>query len=651
MKTKWITRSLMTALASLFAAGTSVAQTFEVVHSFVPGEGMDPQSGLVQMLDGDFAGTTVGGFGTLFKMDTRGRLVTVHLFEGMNDGANPHAPLLLTPDGGLFGTTMSGLAGWGGVFELKPSGNLIVLKAFVLSTKGPEGEGAFPHAPLYRPNTRSASDGMYYGVTTRGGMDDLGTIFSMDAFHNVKTIRHFSGIDGAMPFESLVELDGYLFGTTTRGGAANHGTIFRLDLGGANFQVIHDFAGFDGARPEAPLIVANGVLYGTTFEGGRTGLGTVFQLDPSGANFHVLHSFAGIDGANPHAALVKARDGHLYGTTFAGEGGLHDGNFGNIFKIHGTRGDLSIVHRFTRWDGAFSQSRLIEASDGALYGTTGQGGSDDLGVVFRVVFVPIRSIAPSSGPAAGGTAVAITGGNFRPGAGLTFGGADAERLVVASESSITAVTPALEAGTLNDVLVDNLDRTRGGVLKGFFADFLDVARDDIFHDFVEKAVRNRVTAGLGNGTYGRDASATRAQIAVFLLKAKHGPFYAPPPATGTVFADVPADDPFASWIEQLYHEGITYGCDGGTRYCPYEPTTREQMAVLIVNARSSPNLIPPECRGIFLDVPCSSPFAPSIEILFDEGITGGCGGRYYCPADPATRGQAAAFVTKAFHLP
>jgi hypothetical protein len=49
-------------------------------------------------------------------------------------------------------------------------------------------------------------------------------------------------------------------------------------------------------------------------------------------------------------------------------------------------------------------------------------------------------------------------------------------------------------------------------------------------------------------------------------------------------------------------------------------------------------------------VPCSSGFAPWINELVAENITGGCGGGNYCPADPATRGQMAAFVVKTFNL-
>lgn len=70
-------------------------------------------------------------------------------------------------------------------------------------------------------------------------------------------------------------------------------------------------------------------------------------------------------------------------------------------------------------------------------------------------------------------------------------------------------------------------------------------------------------------------------MAIFLLRLKHGGNYTPPPATGTVFADVQASYWAAAWIEELANEGITSGCGGGL-YCPNASVTRAEMAVLLV---------------------------------------------------------------------
>ncbi|HSK77589.1 MAG TPA: S-layer homology domain-containing protein, partial [Thermoanaerobaculia bacterium] len=70
------------------------------------------------------------------------------------------------------------------------------------------------------------------------------------------------------------------------------------------------------------------------------------------------------------------------------------------------------------------------------------------------------------------------------------------------------------------------------------------------------------------------------EMAIFLLRAKHGVAYTPPPATGTVFSDVPAVFWAGSWIEQLAAEGITLGCAPGL-YCPGDPVNRAQVAAFL----------------------------------------------------------------------
>ncbi|HVQ54783.1 MAG TPA: hypothetical protein VMT25_06375, partial [Thermoanaerobaculia bacterium] len=91
---------------------------------------------------------------------------------------------------------------------------------------------------------------------------------------------------------------------------------------------------------------------------------------------------------------------------------------------------------------------------------------------------------------------------------------------------------------------------------------------------------------------------------------------------------------------------------GGGNYCPGTPVSRAQMAVFLLKAEHGPDYAPPQCVGIFDDVPCPSLFADWIEELFAEGITGGCSAdpALYCPSDPTTRGQAAALLSTTFRL-
>ena len=111
--------------------------------------------------------------------------------------------------------------------------------------------------------------------------------------------------------------------------------------------------------------------------------------------------------------------------------------------------------------------------------------------------------------------------------------------------------------------------------------FPDVPTSNAFYFYVENIFHLGITGGCGGGNYCPGNTVTRAQMAVFLLKASLGSFYVPPACTGTVFLDVPCTGGlFDPWIEDLAARGVTGGCGGGN-YCPGNPNTRGQMAVFL----------------------------------------------------------------------
>ena len=110
--------------------------------------------------------------------------------------------------------------------------------------------------------------------------------------------------------------------------------------------------------------------------------------------------------------------------------------------------------------------------------------------------------------------------------------------------------------------------------------FNDIGSGDFAASFIEQLAADGITAGCGNGNYCPDDVVTRDQMAVFLLRAKHGSGYSPPAPSGA-FGDVPIGHWAAAWIEQLAGEGITAGCGNGD-YCPDAEVTRDQMAVFLV---------------------------------------------------------------------
>jgi uncharacterized repeat protein (TIGR03803 family) len=670
--------------------------TLTPLHSFDGGDGANPDAVLFQDGSGDLYGTTVNGgpsgWGTLFRLDASGTLTTLHTFNYTN-GANPYAALIQDGSGNLYGTTVNGgVGGYGSVFRLDASGTLSTLHPFANS------DGAHPYAALIRDGS-----GNLYGTTFGVSLADIGgTVYKLDDSGTLTTLHAFGGFDGDNPYGALIQDgSGNLYGTTSEGGTGLAGTVFKLDpvgtlttlhnfhssdggdleaaltqdssgnlygttlLGGTNFfagtvfklettenlTTLHNFSESDGAKPGAALVRdASGNLYGSTVGGGAHGYGTVFMLDGSGL-LTTLHSFTFLDGAYPHD-LMRDSSGNLYGTTY--DGGAHGS--GTIFKLDPS-GTLTTLHSFNDAGGSHPVAGLIQDSSDNLYGTTYDGGSGGTGVVFlfntTTSPLTVSAIAPSSGPSSGGTTVSVTGAGFLEGASLTIGAVEAVGVVAVDSTEIKASTPALLPGTLNDVTVTNPGSspgTSGTLTAAFFADFLDVSASDIFHHYVEEIVRNGITAGCGGGYYCRDNPALRKQMAVFVLKAKEGASYTPPAAVG-IFTDVPVSDPFAPWIEELYKRGVVAGCGQGPAYCPDGAVLRQQMAVFLLKTLLGSSYVPPGCAGIFPDVPCSNPFAPWIEDLFNRGIAAGCGNGSYCPYNPTTRGQMAVFLVKTFALP
>ncbi len=80
--------------------------------------------------------------------------------------------------------------------------------------------------------------------------------------------------------------------------------------------------------------------------------------------------------------------------------------------------------------------------------------------------VTVTSIAPNTGPSAGGTTVSIGGSGFESGATVDLGGAAATGVTVASSTLIEATTAPHPAGTVS-VTVTNPDSTAGSLPNGF----------------------------------------------------------------------------------------------------------------------------------------------------------------------------------------
>jgi hypothetical protein len=206
------------------------------------------------------------------------------------------------------------------------------------------------------------------------------------------------------------------------------------------------------------------------------------------------------------------------------------------------------------------------------------------------------------------------------------------------------------AGTRMDLSV--VDAVGGcastAAVARILADFTDVPPSHLFHGPIVDVALSGISTGCGSGKFCPSDAVTRAQMAVFILRAVHGAAYKPPAASGTLFSDVPPGTFLADWIERFAVEGFTTGCGGGN-FCPDEALNRAAAAVFLLRGKHGTSYSPPSASGtVFDDVPPGAFLGSWIERLAAEGITGGCGGGNFCPGSPVTRGEMSAFLRRAF---
>lgn len=208
-------------------------------------------------------------------------------------------------------------------------------------------------------------------------------MFQISSNGALTSLYSFSGAsDGSQPVAGLVlGSDGNFYSTTEYGGTNGDGTVFRISTNG-DLTSLYSFTGSsDGYAPGGGLARgSDSTFYGTTEYGGTNDAGTVFQISPGGALTSLYSFTGGNDGGEPEAGLAPGTDGNLYGTT--GYGGTN--YCGTLFKIS-PNGVLATLYSFTGvQDGAIPQAGLMQARDGNFYGTTESGGMGAVGTVFQL---------------------------------------------------------------------------------------------------------------------------------------------------------------------------------------------------------------------------------------------------------------------------
>jgi uncharacterized repeat protein (TIGR03803 family) len=436
-----ISISLVVLTANALAGGNE-----QVIYRFQGGsDGYNPSGNLLADKAGNLYGTTVeggtggscgyneNGCGTVFQLSPPAQRgdpwveTVLYRFAGSRDGYYPTTALVADRDGNLYGTTDEGGAHNNGtIFKLKrPSSSGAAWTHRVLynfkgvpSGRG-DGDGAQPNGVVFDAagNLYGTTDGGGFCTEFEGAVNCYGSVFELAAPTGpggvwTESILYRFGTSGdSNPHSSVIfDNNGNLYATAYVGGKG-FGGVFELTPPSApgnpwTGKTLYDFNNTDGGVPNGSLVFDQaGNLYGTTLQGGAANMGTVFELTPPASpggswtetELYGFQSFQSGDGNAPLANVTFDKLGNLFSTAWVG-GNL---NRGTVFQLtppsSGGEWTETTLHTFGSGnDGEEPESGLIWGHDGALYGTTAQGGSKpsaqcmldnyawSCGVVFRI---------------------------------------------------------------------------------------------------------------------------------------------------------------------------------------------------------------------------------------------------------------------------
>jgi uncharacterized repeat protein (TIGR03803 family) len=350
--------------------------TYTDLYNFNTTKGENPIGDLIisgSTLYGMTGGGGANGFGNIFSVNINGSAYTdLHDFtNSATDGAFPTADVTLYY-GLLYGMTSGGGAnGWGVIFSINPNGSgFQVLSSFGSGSNS----GSQPTGSLV------LSGNMLYGCAG-GGVNGNGTIFSFNPLGNVYTdLYDITTASGVIATGTIAFSHGVFYGPAA-GGTGNDGFIYAVDSNGSNFQTLITFNGTNGVEPGPyqKLVVSGTTIYGMANAGGASGNGLIFSVGTTGSGFKDLYDFTGNEGngAAPQGSLILSGS-TLYGMT-AGAGGSYSA--GLIFSISTDGSAFTDLWNFNSADGAFPEGGLL-LSNNVLYGMAYSGGQYGWGSIF-----------------------------------------------------------------------------------------------------------------------------------------------------------------------------------------------------------------------------------------------------------------------------
>lgn len=302
--------------------------------------------------------------GTLLEFDIATKKLTrVHSFLD-SEGANSYGTPMVA-NNIIYGYTRNGGIGQRGVLY---SYHLSSRKYTALLHFEPKPNGA-----TGINNLMQASNGLMYGTTQLGGKYGKGVIYSVDPVtDSFKKLYDLKDSTGFNLFGRMVDANGILYGFANSGlNDTRYGVLYSFNPKTNEYKIIEKLEqNKHGYHPQGHLILAkNGNLYGLTRE--RTN-SRILEYTPGEDSVRSVFQFADSIGRDPMGSLVEASNGKMYG--FTNNGG--DSSSGVFFEFDVSNYSYKVIQHLSKELGQYSQSSLVEAPNGTLYGVTYRGGSD-----------------------------------------------------------------------------------------------------------------------------------------------------------------------------------------------------------------------------------------------------------------------------------
>ena len=176
--------------------------------------------------------------------------------------------------------------------------------------------------------------------------------------------------------------------------------------------------------------------------------------------------------------------------------------------------------------------------------------------------------------------------------------------------------------------------------------FADVTPADYEFDAVNLLKSKNITGGCSPNDYCPSTEIDRAEMAIFIVRAVYNGSDVFPYSQTPYFSDVGPSDFGFQWIQRMYELGITSGCNSSNFCPNEPVTRAQMAIFLIRARYGSNTLFTSPEAPYFADVPSGAFGYQWIQRMREDNITEGCSSTDYCPDSSVTRGDMAIFVMR-----